>query len=76
MQAFHPQWTQTVAQSMFLSPLGTALELPLDIHARPDAAESGSWWPLLKNTLFSLGSSALLLLVLGRLFAVRWRVAG
>ncbi len=75
VQTFQPQWAEVVQQGLFLSPVGTALELPLNIRETTFQPRSGSWWPLLWNTLFTLGSSALLLFGLGRLFAVRWRVA-
>ncbi len=75
VQVFHPQWAEAVQHGLFISPIGTALQLPLDMVSIR-SGELRSWWPLLWNVLFSLSLSCLLLLGLGRLFAVRWRVAG
>ncbi len=75
VQVFHPQWAESVQQGMFISPIGAVLQLPLDTGST-QLQENHSWWPLLWNSLFSLGASVTLLLGLGRLFAVRWRVAG
>ncbi len=75
VQAFHPQWTSVVQQGLFLSPVGTVFQLPLRVLDDFSPPE-GSWWPLLWHTLTSLGACAVLLIFLGRLFAMRWRVAG